>query len=157
MMAASWVVPVDFDPARVAMVIGSESRTFENILQSGELAINVPTVDMLDVVHEAGNLSGRDVDKFDRLGLRTVEASKIGPPLIDSCVGWLECRLVRDDAVLKNHGILIAEVVAAWVDDEVYRDGKWLFKTPGRRTFHHLSGSTFFATGDRLEARAKNP
>lgn len=154
-MAASWVVPVDFDPARVALVIGEESLTFENIMSTGELVINVPPVDMLEVVHEAGNLSGREVDKLSQLGMRTEQGSKVAAPLIESCVGWLECVLVRDDSLQKKHGILIAEVVAAWVDDEVYRDGKWMFKTPGRRTFHHLSGSTFFATGDRLEAGAR--
>ena len=87
--------------------------------------------------------------------MRTMQGSKVRAPLIESCVAWLECVLVRDDAMQRKHGILIAEVVAAWVDDEVFRDGKWVFTTPGRRTFHHLSGSTFFATGDRLEAVGK--
>ena len=57
-MAASWVVPVDFDPARVALVIGNESLTFENVMSSEEMVINVPTVDMIEAVHEAGNTSG---------------------------------------------------------------------------------------------------
>lgn len=154
-MAASWVVPVDFDPARVALVIGNESLTFENIMSTGELVINVPTVDMLEAVYEAGNTSGREVDKLERLGLPLAEGSKVRVPLIESCVGWMECLLIRDDDLQRKHGILLAEVIAAWVDDEVYRDGKWSFKAPGRRTMHHLSGSTFFATGDRLEAVGK--
>ncbi|HQP37667.1 MAG TPA: flavin reductase family protein [Polyangiaceae bacterium] len=156
-MAASWVMPVDTDPPRVALVIGSDSLTFENVMATGELVVNLPTVDMIEQVHEAGNLSGREVDKLQRLGLRTVDGSRVAAPLIESCIGWLECKLIRDDSMQKEHGVLVAEVVAAWADDEVFRDGKWAFGSTQKRTFHHVSGSTFLATGERLEAGTKAP
>ena len=47
----------------------------------------------------------------------------------------------------------LVEVVAAWADDDLWDGAEWHFSGDERRTIHHLSGSTFFATGARIEAR----
>ena len=151
-MAAAWAMPIDFEPPKVAVVVAEGTYTRELLERNGELVLSLPTVELIDKVYEVGTRSGREVDKWQTLG--HMKASKVRPPLIEGCVGWLECVALAEDALREKHDLVIAEVVAAWADDEVYRDREWRF-TAGdpRRTIHHMARGTFFATGERLEAR----
>jgi flavin reductase (DIM6/NTAB) family NADH-FMN oxidoreductase RutF len=157
LMPVAWNVPLDFEPARVALVLSAESRTRELIEASGELAISIPPSALLDAVYEAGHVSGRDVDKWARCGLQRLPASRVKAPLVDGCVGWLECRVI-DRSLAEKFDLFVCEVDAAWVDDAVFRDGEWRFDTDDRATFHHMSAGKFFLTGaprSALSARGR--
>ncbi|GEM_PF-3841248 len=58
-------------------------------------------------------------------GLTAFAATRIGAPLVEGCVAWLECR--------------------------VFRDGKWRFDHSGvdsdLRTLHYFGGGAFAVTG----------
>lgn len=151
-MPAAWVMPLDFDPPRIAAVIAAGTCTRELVDASGELALSVPTVAMLDAVYDAGQVDGREVDKWARFGLVRELASHVAAPLVGGCVAWLECKVV-DASLAGKLDLLVCEPVAAWADDAVYRDGAWRFDDPGRRTVHHVTGGQFFATGEPLVAR----
>lgn len=151
-MAAAWVMPLDFDPPKIAAVIASDTYTRDLVAHSGELVLNLPTVAMADLTYTVGTTSGREIDKLEVFGIATAPASKVGAPLIEGCVGWLECRVSREPAIEAKHDLYVAEVVAAWYDDEVFVDGDWRFTDPSRRTIHHLSRGLFLASGERIEA-----
>ncbi len=150
-MPAAWVMPVDFAPPLVAVVLEEDSFTRELVDESGELALSIPPASMLDALYEAGQVSGREGDKWARTGLARLPASKVAAPLVDGCLGWLECRVV--ERALEGLDLLVVETVAAWVDDAVWRDGAWRFEGPDRRTVHHLSGGMFFVTGEPRSAK----
>ncbi len=154
-MAAAWVMPLDFEPARVAAVIATGTQTRTLVDASGEFVVNVPTRAMVDAVHIAGSVSGRDVDKFESAHFATTAAESVGAPLLDGCVAWLECRVRREPAIESAYDLFIADVVTAWAEDEVFRDGKWDFTNPARRSLHHVAGGDFFATG--MPVRANRP
>lgn len=151
-MPAAWVMPVDLAPPLVAIVLSEESHTRELIDASGELALSIPPASMIDSVHGAGQVSGREVDKWTRFGFRPLKASRVSAPLVDGCLGWLECRVV-DRSLAKQMDLLVCEAVAAWAEDDVFRNGEWSFTDPDRRTIHHLSGGRFFVTGEARAAR----
>jgi flavin reductase (DIM6/NTAB) family NADH-FMN oxidoreductase RutF len=67
-------------------------------------------------------------------------------PLVDGCVGWLECRVI-DRSLAERFDLFVVEVEAAWVDDAVFKDGEWTFHDDSRATFHHMSAGKFFLTG----------
>jgi flavin reductase (DIM6/NTAB) family NADH-FMN oxidoreductase RutF len=134
-------------------VISSDSLTRELIERSGEFAINLPTVALLDAVYRCGSSSGREGDKLAAAGLTTFPASQVAAPLIEGCVGWLECRLRDEPRLRQEYDLLIADVVAAWADDAVFRDGMWRFEgQPDKRTVHHVSQGVFLASGEVVEA-----
>jgi len=153
-MPAAWVMPVDFEPPLVAAVIAEGTATRELVDASGELALSIPPASMLDAVYEAGQADGRVVDKWARLGLRPAPGSRVAAPLVEGCLGWLECRVV-DRSLAGKMDLFVCETVAAWADDEVFRDGEWRFSEPDRRTVHHVAAGRFFLTGDARVARAK--
>jgi flavin reductase (DIM6/NTAB) family NADH-FMN oxidoreductase RutF len=152
-MAAAWVMALDFEPPRVAAVIAADTLTRELVDASGEFVVNVPTRAMVDEVYALGKRSGREVDKFRAYGLRTAPASRVAAPLVEGCVGWLECRVVPEPEIARRYDLFVAEVVAAWADDEVFVEGEWRFPDDARRTVHHLSRGVFLVTGERVEAR----
>jgi flavin reductase (DIM6/NTAB) family NADH-FMN oxidoreductase RutF len=152
-MPAAWVMPVDFAPPLLAAVIAEDTFTRELVEASGELALSIPPASMLDAVHGAGQVSGRAVDKWARFGLSPVAASRVAAPLVDGCLGWLECRVV-ERSLAERLDLFVCEAVAAWADDAVFRDGEWWFAEGQRRTVHHVAAGRFFLTGEARTARA---
>jgi len=147
-MAASWAIPLDFDPPKVAVVIDSRSFTRELIEASGEFVLSIPTRAMAGQVLAVGSASGRDGDKFARLGIATRPASRVGAPLIEGCVGWLECKVLPEAGPQQRYDLFLAEVVAAWADPRVFNNGRWTFADERDRTIHYIAGGNFFVTGD---------
>jgi flavin reductase (DIM6/NTAB) family NADH-FMN oxidoreductase RutF len=150
-MPAGWVMPVDFDPPLVAVVLASGTFTRELVDTSGELTLSIPPASMADGVFEAGQVNGREVDKWARFGFVREPATKVAAPLVAGCLGWLECRVV-DRSLAERLDLLVCEVVAAWADDAAFARGSWRFGDPRHRTLHHVSGGVFVTTGELLVA-----
>ena len=148
-MAMAWCMALDFEPPRVAAVIETESHTRALVEASGELVVNIPTVAQVKQLYAAGRLSGKSVpDKIAKLGLKTAPAKVVGAPLIEGCVGWLECKVVPEARMQEHYDLFILEVVAAWTDTALWDGSTFTFATPEQRTLHHASKGQFFATGE---------
>lgn len=145
-MAASWVMPLDFAPPKVAVVIDKSTWTRELIEGAGEFALNIPARQIASAVLAVGGSSGRDGDKFAATGLQTFAADKIAAPLIEGCVAWLECRIISEPHNQQTYDLFLAEVIAAHADPRVF-DGHWHFADDALRTLHYVAGGAFFQTG----------
>jgi flavin reductase (DIM6/NTAB) family NADH-FMN oxidoreductase RutF len=128
-MAAAWVMPIDFEPPRFA-------------------ALSTQA----DLTYAVGSCSGRDGDKFDRLGLACDPGTAGAAPLLHGCAAWLECRRLPEPANEERYDLFVLECVAAWADDALWRDGGWHFPAVGPHTIHHERGGRFFRTGEPLTA-----
>lgn len=162
-MAAAWNVPLDFDPPKVIVVIDKNTYTRELIEAAGTFAINIPCVAQIDTVQQVGTSSGRDLkdtDKFALYGLQTFPARQVDVPLVQGCVGWLECKIIPEPHNQNTYDLFIAEVVAAYADERVFsqnKDGQFRWHFEGHedlRTIHHVAGGSFFATGEVHKAGA---
>ncbi|HZN55966.1 MAG TPA: flavin reductase family protein [Candidatus Polarisedimenticolaceae bacterium] len=153
-MAAAWVMGLDYDPPRVAAVIASGTFTRQLVEASGELVVNVPTAAMLDTVYAVGQATGEEIDKFAEHGLAAAPASVVSAPLLEGCAAWLECRVVPEPAMQERYDLFVADVLAAWADDASFVDGLWRFASDDRRTLHHLSAGVFMTSGDLVKAKS---
>ena len=146
-MAASWVSPISDEPFLVAVPLWRKCKTFENISSNHEFTINVVDDKFVDTVWFAGTTSGREVDKWSKLGLKPVESKKISVPGIDGVLGFLECR-VRDIHDYGENSLIIADVLAIHVDKEYYERYGWnLRKTT---ILLHVGGKAFATIGKLL-------
>lgn len=159
-MAAAWNMPLDFDPPKVAIVIDKNTYTRQLIEASGFFAINVPCRAQADMVVKVGSSSGRELlgkaeeDKFKAFDIPTFAASKIAAPLMEGCVAWLECRIIREQRLQDTYDLFLAEVLAAQADDRVFTNGRWLFEGHDElRTIHHISGGQFFTAGNAIQVK----
>jgi len=162
-MAAAWSMPLDFDLPKVAVVIDKATLTRELVEASGEFVLNVPSRQQAALTLAVGTQSGRETDKFEKLGAGLLcvhgnplrgqaTASMVGAPLIEGCLAWLECRVIPEPHNQQRYDLFLAKVVAAWADPEVFSNGRWHFPDEARRSIHYLAGGSFFATGDAFEA-----
>lgn len=149
-MAAAWAMPVDFQPPKVAVVIDKSSHTRQLIEASGHFVLALPGQQLARTVLQLGSHSGRDIDKFAAFGLHGASAEHGGGLLLDGCAAWLECKVLPEPAMAERHDMFLAEVLAAWADDQAWCDGRWTFADPAQRTLHYVAGGQFFVTGDSL-------
>ena len=77
------------------------------------------------------------------------------PLLEESCVAWLECRLLPATEAQQNYDTLFGEVVAAAADSRVFYDGRWHFSAENRalHTLHHLGGGRFVTVANSFSAK----
>jgi flavin reductase (DIM6/NTAB) family NADH-FMN oxidoreductase RutF len=151
-MAAAWVMPIDFEPPKFAAVIAADTFTRDLLLASGDCVLQAPTTTQVAMTYAVGTRSGRAEDKFMALGLGSSQGSHVAAPLLDGCACWLECRRLPEPAVEAAYDLFVLECVAAWADDALWQGGDWRFPAAGPRTIHHRRGGQFFATGESLAA-----
>ncbi|MET3108579.1 flavin reductase (DIM6/NTAB) family NADH-FMN oxidoreductase RutF [Oxalobacteraceae bacterium GrIS 2.11] len=148
-MAASWAMPLDYDPPKLLLVLDGASYSRELVDASGEFGLQIPKRRIAAQTVAVGQTSGRDGDKFARFDLKTFPAQKIAAPMLEDCVAWMECKVIPDAS--QRYDLFIAEVVASYVDSRRFHDNQWDFGTdPLERTMHYISSGEFFATGERF-------
>ena len=151
-MAASWTMPVDFSPPKVAVVIDATSLTRQLVDASGAFVLNIPCRAMAEQVLAVGSCTGREVDKFATFAIGTSAEAVTQAPLIDGCIAWLACRVIPEAHNQRCYDLFIAEVVGAWADPRVFAEGRWRFPSDDLRTIHYLAGGNFLASGDAFAA-----
>ncbi|MBP5296939.1 MAG: flavin reductase family protein [Bacteriovoracaceae bacterium] len=133
LMAISWSMVNDFTP-RIAITTGPWNHSFASLIQSKECVLAVPPVSLLKTVVGIGTCSGEEVDKWQRFKLTPQAAQEVKAPLIQECLGCLECKLVK---YLKAYDILVWQGVKMWYNPRL----------PQGKTVHANGDGTFFADG----------
>jgi len=91
--AFSFLMPISFEPKYVAFAVSPRRKTYENLREVEEFVLAIPPSEMIEKVWACGTKSGRETDKFVLLGLETVRAKTVKPPLLRSMPVQLECRM----------------------------------------------------------------
>jgi len=73
--------------------------THKLLEESGEFTVNVPTKDMSEACEICGTTSGREVDKFERTGLKWRRGEFVRAPVLEGCPIVYECRVIYKDNV----------------------------------------------------------
>jgi len=115
-MAASWVMPLDFDPPKLLLVLDRNTYSRDLLEGSGSFEINLPCRRQAELALAVGNCSGRERDKFARHGITPQRARVVQAPIVPGCLAYLECRVIEEPGVQQRHDLFIAEVVAAYAD-----------------------------------------
>ena len=155
-MAAAWACVLDYGQTpRVTVVLDKSTYTRELIESSGVFALQLPTRAQIALTVGVGTDSLHTVpDKLACHGVRLFEAPVGDVPLVAGCVAWLACRLRSELHNQQAYDLFIGDVVGAWADERVFRDGRWQFDTApdALRTIHHVAGGQFFVTGAAVQA-----
>jgi flavin reductase (DIM6/NTAB) family NADH-FMN oxidoreductase RutF len=137
---------VEFVPPLIACIVSNRNYSFATLKSTRECVIAIPALEMASKVVRIGNCSGRNVAKFEKIGLTPVPAELVAPPLIGECIANLECR-VADAALMSRYNLFILEVIKGWINP-AQRDC---------RTIHHCGYGRFVVDGKaiRLKSRKK--
>ncbi len=156
-MAAAWACALDFMPAKLTVVLDKIAKTRELVEQSGVFVIQVPTAAQLQLTHEVGTRSlFNEADKLQRSGVELFRIPDHDLPFVAGCSAWLACRLIPEPHNQSTYDLFIGEVIGAWADTRVFKDGHWNFEAadPAWRSLHYIAGGHFYAIGDALDVEA---
>jgi flavin reductase (DIM6/NTAB) family NADH-FMN oxidoreductase RutF len=154
-MPVAYVMPLSFKPPLVGIAVHPSRHTHDMIRFSEEFAINVPGRSLIHHIQYLGSVSGKDLDKFELTKLPMLKARKVGAPLIEGCIGYIECGL-EDALRVGDHTLFVGRVVAASVDDEAF-DETWLLADDDHKPLHYLGLSRYAILGEKMEARVPQP
>lgn len=97
--------------------------TNELLRKNGDFVINIPNMRLLKAVHFCGRHCGRDVNKFEAVGLTPIPAKRVRGVLIKECIANIECKGIgMIDLPPVDHTLFIGEVVAVQVDSDHYNN-----------------------------------
>ncbi len=88
--------------------------TYENIVNTGEFVVNLPSEEIAEKVTVTAVDFPHNVNEIDRAGLIAIPSEKVKPPRIAECKLHMECKLkwYKDT-------IIVGEVVAASADEDL--------------------------------------
>lgn len=153
-MAAAWSSGLDYNPSKVTVVIDSQTKTRDLVDKSGLFALQVPTVLQARLTHQVGTTSLKeDPKKLEHAGLELFEMPGFDIPLVEGCSAWLACRVVPEPHIQETYDLFIGDVIGAWADPRVFKDGHWIFEKvdPSLRSLHYIAGGHFYTIGDVID------
>lgn len=155
-MTMSWHMMVEFTPPLIACVVSENDFSFRALEATGECVIAIPAAELAAKVVAVGNCSGRDGDKFARIGLTPLPAAEVAAPLVKECFANLECRVV-DTTLRAAYNLLVLEVVQAWTGEGWTGTGWTGPAQTAPKTLHHRGHGHFAIDGATIALPSKMP
>ncbi len=152
-MSASWACALDFSPPKVTVVIDKIAYTRSLIEKSGWFALQVPFAEQAELVIAMGESRKENAQKLTQNGVELFYQNGFDVPLVKGCAAYLVCKLIPEPHNHQAHDLFIGEVVGAWADDRVFKNGHWEFDQVGDalKTLHYVAGGQFYLTGKGLK------
>jgi flavin reductase (DIM6/NTAB) family NADH-FMN oxidoreductase RutF len=120
-MTVGWCARVNANPPMIACGIGNHHYTPKGIEETKTFSVNIPSSDLVEKTDYCGLVSGGKADKS--AVFEVFYGSLETAPMIRECPVTLECRLVRT-VPLPTNTLFIGEIVGAYADGRVMKDGK---------------------------------
>jgi len=144
MMTMSWHMMVEFEPPMIACVVSNANYSFQALRSTRECVIAIPARQLAAKVVRVGNCSGREIDKFQKVGLTPMRARYVAAPLVGECFANFECRVI-DTRLVKDYNLFILQVLKAWIDP----------KQKNPKTIHHHGYGKFVVDGPAILLKSK--
>ena len=153
----SYFMGVSSKPPAVAISVARAGRnqlkdTGQNILQSGEFTVSIPSVDHLGAVATTAARFGPEVSEFVRAGLTPVPGHKVLAPFPAEARVALECRVIHTHDLGTTH-LIVGEVLWFHLRDDVLveEDGRSLVDASHLDPLARLGGIDYAALGRQLQ------
>jgi flavin reductase (DIM6/NTAB) family NADH-FMN oxidoreductase RutF len=110
---------VSHKPLMLAFSVNQKWHTRENVRQTGEFVVNIPSDDyeMLKKLMITAKHFPPRVNELDEAGLTALPSKKVKPPRIGECTAHFECRVdwMRE---VGNHSLVVGNVAAVSIDED---------------------------------------
>lgn len=148
-MTAAWAGICCSRPPCVAVSLRAATYSHGSITSRRAFTVSVPPRALVREADYAGIYSGRDQDKFERLGLTPVRSTLVDAPYVGECPIVLECRLVQT-LELGLHTQFVGEIVDVKADEAVL-DEKGVPRIQRIDPLVYATGEQgYYAVGERV-------
>lgn len=150
-MSASWCCALDFAPkAKLTVVLDKISFTRLLIEKSGYFAIQVPFAKQAQMV--MGESYKTNLNKLADNGVALFYQTEFDVPMVKDCAAYIVCKLTLEPHNQQEYNLFIGEMLTAWADDRVFRNGHWEFDdvSDELKNLHYVAGGQFYITGKSI-------
>ena len=146
-ITVAWAGTVCSDPAMVSISVRPSRYSYGILQETGDFVINLVTKELARAADYCGVASGRDVDKFEKMGLTPLPSQHIQAVGIAESPVNIECR-VKERIPLGTHDMFLAQVLGVTIEDAyLHPDNKFELNSAGLVSYSH---GEYFVLGERL-------
>lgn len=117
-ITVAWTGIICSEPPMLYVSIRPERFSYNMIKDTGNFVVNLPTESLAFALDFCGVKSGRDLNKFEHLGLTPQKSNIVDAPGISECPVNLECQ-VKDIVPLGSHDMFISEIKCVDVEEKL--------------------------------------
>lgn len=114
----AWTGILCSEPPITYISVRPERYSYEMIKNTKEFVINLPNKKLCKALDFCGVKSGRDINKFEYLGLTCAESNHVAAPSIAEAPVNIECN-VREIIPLGSHDVFISDIVGVSVEEKL--------------------------------------
>lgn len=115
----AWTGIVNSEPPMTYISVRKSRFSHKIIEKTGEFVINLTTEELGKATDFCGVKSGRDMDKFELLGLTPEDSDVVSAPMIKESPVNLECK-VKEVREYPSHDMFVAEIVKVHADEKLF-------------------------------------
>jgi len=119
LITVAWTGIVNTDPPMLSVSIRPQRHSHAQIVQSGAFCLNLIDQKLCRAADFCGVKSGRDVDKFEAMGLHAREVPGFPAPALEEAPAFLCCR-VRQRMALGSHDLFLCAIEEVYVRDALF-------------------------------------
>ena len=123
LITLAYVGKVCLEPPIITISIQPKRHSYQLIETHGEFVINYPSKDQLKEMDYCGTRSGRDVNKWEELGLTKEAGDKVKVPMVKEFPWNMECT-VENKLKFGSHVCYFGRVVAVHSDPKYLKNDK---------------------------------
>jgi Conserved protein/domain typically associated with flavoprotein oxygenases, DIM6/NTAB family len=124
-MPAVWTTAVSMSPPLLLTALAPERKTYRLVRESGYFTVNFLDFSRVESLALIGDVSARFApEKFEKAGIRLVEARKVPSVAVEGAVAVIECSLRTVIDVGGDHDIFVGKVEAVYVSND-FTEGGW--------------------------------
>ncbi len=140
----AWAMPLSINPPLIGLAVHPSRHTHDMIRFGEEFAINIPSRVITNHTQWLGMVSGIHAEKLEASRIPFFKSRVINAPLLEGCIGWIECTL-RDHYPVGDHTLFIGTVVSAQADTDAFSfdSGTWSLDDSEYKPLMYLGGRTY--------------
>ena len=116
LLTIAWTGTVCTNPPMCYISVRKERHSYDIIRRTGEFVINLTTEEIARATDWCGVKSGREVNKWEAMGLTPMANDHVAAPLVGESPLSICCK-VRQVVELGSHDMFIADVVGIEADE----------------------------------------
>lgn len=121
-LTVAWTGIINSKPPMTYISVQPSRYSHPILMDEKEFVINLTTEELAFATDFCGVRSGREMNKFETLGLTAEPADQVACPMIAEAPANLECK-VFDVRSFPTHDMFLAEIVAVHVREEFVLSG----------------------------------
>jgi flavin reductase (DIM6/NTAB) family NADH-FMN oxidoreductase RutF len=148
LLTIAWTGTVCTNPPMCYISVRPERHSYELIKRTGEFVINLTTESLARATDWCGVKSGREVNKWEAMGLTPMTNDHVAAPLVGESPLSICCK-VRQVVELGSHDMFIADVVGIEADERFIDPESGKFSLDKARPIVYSHGE-YFRLGEMI-------